>query len=88
LTTPGSPPKRRCQNPWLMTATGAARGVRSSSGRNVRPSAARTPSTSKKFADTSSAHARSGTPSTLTCGASSSRAAIPDRSLVAFRYSM
>ena len=42
-----SPPNRRCQNPWLITTTGRALGVWSSSGAKNRPSAGRTPSTVK-----------------------------------------
>ena len=46
-TMPGAPAKRRCQNEWLSTTTGAPFGVVSSSGRNPRPRIGSTPATSK-----------------------------------------
>src|SRR5262245_48578530 len=46
-TTAGSPPKRRCQHPYPITATGFAAGVRSSSALNKRPRAGSTPSIEK-----------------------------------------
>ena len=45
--TDGSPPKRRSQNLWLMTATGKRPGTEPSSARNARPCGTRAPSASK-----------------------------------------
>jgi hypothetical protein len=50
-TTDGSAPYRRVHNPWLRTTTRSRPGC-SSSREKVRPSAGRTPSTSKKLAVT------------------------------------
>ena len=52
--------KRRCQYPWLITATGAASVPRSSSSANVRPVNAWTPSTLKKLPETSRPRGCSG----------------------------
>jgi hypothetical protein len=51
-TTDGSPPNLRCQNPWLMTATGCAPAVVSSEAESKRPSAGCTPSTRNVFPET------------------------------------
>ena len=56
-----SAPMRVRQNSWLSTTTGAAPGW-SSPARKVRPSSARTPSTSKKWADTTPVCTRCGSP--------------------------
>ncbi len=46
-STLGLPASRRCQKPWLTMATGWVSSVRFSSGTKLRPSAGRTPRTSK-----------------------------------------
>ena len=48
---PGSPPKRRCHRPWLITAVRATPAWLSC-GVSVRPSLALAPRTSKKLPDT------------------------------------
>ena len=60
-TRDGSAPKRRAHSRWLMSTAGSAPGA-SSSGRNVRPSAAFTPSSGKSEAVASSARSSSGSP--------------------------
>src|SRR5947207_13135206 len=60
-STAGTPPKRRRQSPWPSTTTCSRPGC-SSSGRNVRPLQADTPSVSKKSAETSRPRTRSGSP--------------------------
>ena len=68
-TAAGSPANLRCQYPYERTITGCAPGALSSAAWKPRPRNARTPSTSKKLALTSSPHARSACPSvrTLNC---------------------
>src|SRR5690606_3125667 len=44
---PGSPPNRRCQSSWPITATACAPGTRFSSGRNARPRTGMAPRTRK-----------------------------------------
>ena len=56
------PPKRRCQNSWLITAYGAAPSARSSSVVNVRPSVAGTPSVVKYEPETIRVTISSGWP--------------------------
>ena len=58
-TMDGSPPKLRCQYVWLSIRTAGAPGFSSASW-NVRPNAGCTPSTSKKFAETTPVATRSG----------------------------
>jgi hypothetical protein len=66
-TAAGSPPKRLCQSPWLITITGAAPGT-SSAGSRVRPWTGTTPSSGKKPPVTQVARRASGRPaSSMTC---------------------
>jgi hypothetical protein len=75
-TMRGSPPKRRCQSPWLNTTTSSSPPTFSSSGRKARPSCGRTPSVGKKFAVTRSAVSCSGSPSPVRLKTALCRAAI------------
>ncbi len=59
LTIAGSPPNRRCHNPWLMTTTFRAPRT-CSSGRNARPSAGCMPSASQKPSVTCAPNKSSG----------------------------
>ena len=59
-TTAASPPKRRCHRRWLMSATSLP--GRSSSGVNVRPAAASTPTISNRRPDTDCMGTSSGGP--------------------------
>ena len=58
-TIPGSPPKRRCQRPWLRTVTESWPSG-PSSGANVRPRSGAAPSVAKKFEVTPIATSSSG----------------------------
>src|SRR5262245_64591960 len=51
-TTAGSRPNRRCQNSWLITATGSGLAGLSSASVSARPTTAPTPRTEKKLPDT------------------------------------
>jgi hypothetical protein len=63
-TTEGSDAKRRRHNRSLITSTASPPGRRSSPGRKLRPRRGRTPSTSKKFAETISVFTHSVSRST------------------------
>jgi hypothetical protein len=55
-----SPPKRRCQSPWLISITGLP--ARSSSSVKCRPTRGATPSRGKRLADTAAPATRSASP--------------------------
>ena len=71
-------PNADCASPWLTTTTGEPTGPRSSSGVKLRPALSRTPSTSKKSADTVAAPAsRGAAPATASAALLSCTPAMP-----------